>query len=82
MEFPWLESSVPAALTRTFSRKSRSAWAREVRDRAGTLMRLGYSREVAEARCARRLSWELGLDGTSKTAGEVASIVASVYARA
>lgn len=86
MSFEWLESRKPAG---NGSKLRAQVAAAELADRAGTLFRLGFSKEAATARLTARIAWEF--DPPSKAGHHkrphalsdeaIAKIVADTYAR-
>ena len=83
MPFAWLQSSIPEAVTATFSAKRHAMLQREVKERAALLMRLGHSRQEAAARCRANVAWEYELEpDLPAVAGEIDALVAEVRDRA
>jgi len=86
MSFEWLERTRPRG---NGSKLRTQVAAAELADRAGTLFRLGFSKEAATARLTARVAWEFDPpsksghhkrpDGLSDAA--IAKIVADTYAR-
>jgi len=86
MSFEWLDCTKPRG---NGSKLRAAVAAAELADRAGTLFRLGFSKEDATARLTARVAWEF--DPPSKTGhhkrpdalsdAAIAKIVADTYAR-
>jgi hypothetical protein len=86
MSFEWLECTKPAG---NGAKLRAQVAATELADRAGTMFRLGFSKEAATARLTARVAWEF--DPPSKTGPHkrpvalsdqaIAKIVAETYAR-
>ena len=77
MSFDWMESSVPA---RDGEGASKAVHEQELRQRAGLLYRLGYTKTVALARCKARLAWEFDVQGSCPLSDrQVKAIVYEVY---
>ncbi len=79
MPFPWLHASIPDAVTGTFPGKRHAMLRKEVRERAGLLMRLGHSRQEAAARCRANLEWEFELEELPGVVGEIETLVGEVF---
>jgi len=76
-----MESGVPEPFRERYPRRAAEGFRREIRDRAGILMRLGRSEDQARFRCRRNVDWELELSDRPAFAGEVDSLVKNVYSR-
>ena len=86
MSFEWLDRTKPSG---NGSKLRAQVAAAELADRAGTLFRLGFSKEDATARLTARIAWEF--DPPAKTGhhkrpdalsdAAIAKIVADTYAR-
>ena len=78
MSFDWMEVNVSA---RDGAAANKETHAQELRERAGLLHRLGYTKTAALARCKARIAWEFDGQGTSPLSDrEVKSIVGDVFA--
>jgi hypothetical protein len=78
MSFDWMEVTAPA---RDGAAANKATHAQELRERAGLLHRLGYTKTAALARCKARIAWEFDGQGASPLSDrEVKSIVSDVFA--
>ncbi len=78
MSFDWMEVTGPA---RDGAIANKATHAQELRERAGLLFRLGYTKTAALARCKARIAWEFDGQGASPLSDrEVKSIVNGVFA--
>jgi hypothetical protein len=86
MSFPWLDCTPPR---RNGSKQRADVEAAELADRAATLFRLGFSKQLATRRLCERVAWEF--DPPSKNGYHkrpdalsdqaIAKIVADTFAR-
>jgi len=81
MPFDWMEPKVGEAVRGRAEARTKEARRRDVRDRAGILMRLGWAQKAVAARCKRSLEWEHDLGPEPLAASEVNAIVRDVFER-
>lgn len=82
MSFPYYASHLPADLQASFGPKALEMERKEIRERAGILMRLGHPQPDVTARLKQYVAWEFELHGKAAVASEVEDLVAAVYVRA
>ncbi len=61
--------------------RRREMYRREIEDRAGLLLRLGYRAEAVKARLKKTVDWDFDLHDRPAHAAEVDRIVDDVYKR-
>lgn len=81
MSFPYYQSNIPAALTSTFGARAEEMARREVAERAGLLMRLGYGQAEVVSRIKAYLAWEYSEAGKPPVGADLESLVAGVFGR-
>ena len=79
--FDWMEPSVPEGQAARERRTSLSATEREMAERAGLLLRLGYSLADAQMRVRGNLLWDFEVQGRPALVSRADQIVARVYDR-
>jgi hypothetical protein len=82
MSFPYYASHVPADLKATFAPRALEMERKEIRERAGILMRLGHTQPDVTVRMKQYVAWEFEMHGKPAVAAEVEELVAGVYSRA
>jgi hypothetical protein len=81
MPFDWMEPSVPEGQAARERAATVTALERELAERAGLLLRLGYSLADAQLRVRGNLLWDFEVQGRPALAARVDAIVARVYGR-
>lgn len=81
MTFDWMEPSVPEGQAARERAATATALEREMAERAGLLLRLGYSLADAQLRVRGNLLWDFEVQGRPALATRVDAIVARVYGR-
>jgi hypothetical protein len=78
--FDWWQVQ-PVARTRRARSSRPNPYMTELRERAGLLFRLRYSRAAAKARLRANVAWDFELHTTPGFAGQIDGIVDEVYGR-
>ncbi|MBI5494204.1 MAG: hypothetical protein HY904_04200 [Deltaproteobacteria bacterium] len=81
MPFPYYETHLPKDFVASFGPSALEMQRREIRDRAGILLRLGYGEAETAARCEAWVNWEFELNGKPAIAAEVKKLVGEVFHR-
>jgi hypothetical protein len=77
--FIWEEK--PRTNYRHAKEQRRAMYRKEIEDRAGLLLRLGYKAREVKARLHKAVDWDFDLQEVPDHAGEVDRIVDEVYKR-
>jgi len=77
--FIWDEK--PKTNQRHAKEQRRAMYKKEIEDRAGLLLRLGYQARDVKARLRKTVDWDFDLQDKPDHAGEVDRIVDDVYKR-
>jgi hypothetical protein len=77
--FIWEEK--PKTNARHAKEQRRAMYRKEIEDRAGLLLRLGYQARDVKARLKKSVDWDFDLQNTPDHASEVDRIVDDVYKR-
>jgi hypothetical protein len=77
--FIWDEK--PKTNVRHAKEQRRAMYKKEIEDRAGLLLRLGYAARDVKARLKKSVDWDFDLHDAPDHAGEVDRIVDDVYKR-
>jgi Holliday junction resolvasome RuvABC DNA-binding subunit len=78
MDFEWLHYDMPSATAKSIPEKTREANRAEMRERARTLVALGYDAREIAARLRRSIEWEYGETSRPAVLDELEDIVKEV----